>query len=171
MEVPSYQGLQSWMIWVGAFAIVVLCGAFAVVWKAVEINRAERKRKRDEVAEIAKRTADEKIAALADDISKKITASFKEKFDSIDEKLATDKVRLEAQERRSMDHDKALERIEETLERVDTNIRDMREGYTYLARGTIASLNHQRHNGNAEELDEATADLNKYLTARPIVPI
>lgn len=171
MEMPSYQGLQSWMIWVAAFAVVVLCGAFAVVWKAVEINRAEKTRKREEIAKIAKQTADEKIAALADDISKKVTESFKEKFDSIDEKLAADKNRLEAQERRSMDHDKALERIEETLERVDTNIRDIREGYTYLARGTIATLNHQIHNGNTDELDAAASELNRYLTARPIVPI
>ena len=137
----------------------------------MEINRGEKKRKRDEITGIANAAVDTKVATLADDISKKVTESFKNKFDSIDKKLDADKTRIEAQEKRSMEHDRALERIEETLDSVDANIKDMREGFTCLARGTIATLNHQIHNGNTKELEDAAIDLNKYLTARPIVPM
>lgn len=171
MDTPTYQGVAPWMIWVALVVGIVLCIAIAAVWKVVEINRGEKKRKRDEITGIANAAVDTKVATLADDISKKVTESFKNKFDSIDKKLDADKTRIEAQEKRSMEHDRALERIEETLDSVDANIKDMREGFTCLARGTIATLNHQIHNGNTKELEDAAIDLNKYLTARPIVPM
>ncbi len=168
---PTYQGIAPWMLWVAVVAGVVLCVAIAAVWKVIEINRSEKKRKHDEIAEIASNAVDKKVEEVADDISKKISDSFKDQFDSVYKKLDADKTRIEAQERRSMEHDRALERIESTLDNVDSNIRDMREGFTCLARGTIASLNHQIHNGNSDELVEAAAGLNKYLTARPVVPM
>lgn len=167
----TYQGVAPWMLWVVFVAGIALCVAFAAVWKVVQINREEKKRKRDEITEIADGAVKERTDKLAEDISQKVMESMKDKFDGIDKKLDADKLRIEEAEKRSAEHDKALERIEKTLDNVDANIRDMREGFTFLARGTIASLNHQRHNGNPEELDEAAKDLDKYLTARPIVPI
>ena len=167
----TYQGVAPWMLWVVFVAGIAFCVAFAAVWKVVQINREEKKRKRDEITEIADGAVKERTDKLAEDISQKVMESMKDKFDGIDKKLDADKLRIEEAEKRSAEHDKALERIEKTLDNVDANIRDMREGFTFLARGTIASLNHQRHNGNPEELDEAAKDLDKYLTARPIVPI
>lgn len=166
----KYQGIAPWMLWVAVVAGVVLCVAIAAVWKVVEISRNEKKRKKDEMTAIAEGVVQRKVDTLAEDISQKVSMNMQEKFDSIGKKLEADKVRIEAAERRSNEHDKALERIENTLESVDANIKDMHEGFTYLARGTIASLNHQQHNGNQEELEEAAKELNKYLTHRPIVP-
>lgn len=171
MQYQDIQGIAPWMLWVAMAVGIALCVVIANVWKVVQINRDEKKRKKEEIEQIANAAIDSRIKTLADDISTKVTESMKEKFEGIDKKLEADKVRLEAQEKRSMDHDKALERIEETLENVNANIIDMREGFTCLARGTIATLNHQIHNGNADELVAAAADLNKYLTARPIVPM
>ena len=171
VENVTYQGIAPWMIWVAVVAGIAICVAIAAVWKVVEISRSEKKRRQDEVKQIAEGAVDAKVESLADDISAKVLASINEKFVGIDKKLDADKVRIENAEKRSSEHDKALERIEQTLESVDKNIRDMSEGFTYLARGTIATLNHQRHNGNAEELDEAAKELDRYLTARPIVPI
>ena len=166
----TYQGVAPWMLWVAVIAGIVLCLAIAAVWKVVEINRGEKKRKRDEMTAIAEGVVQTKVDTLAEDISRKVTDAMQDKFNAIDKKLEADKVRIEAAERRSNEHDKALERIETTLESVDANIKDIHEGFTYLAQGTIATLNHQIHNGNKEELDEAAKELNKFLTRRPIVP-
>jgi len=169
-EKLTYQGIAPWMIWVFFVAGIVLCVAIAAVWKVVEISRNEKKRKQEEMTAIAEGVVQRKVDTLAEDISQKVSTKMQDKFDAIDKKLEADKVRIEQAERRSNEHDKALERIESTLESVDANIKDMHEGFTYLARGTIATLNHQQHNGNAEELEEAAKELNKYLTHRPIVP-
>ena len=166
----TYQGIAPWMLWVAAIAGIVLCIAIAAVWKVVEINRSEKKRKHDEMKAIAEGVVQAKVDTLAEDISQKVTANMQERFAEIDRKLDNDKRHIEDAEKRSAEHDKALERIESTLESVDANIKDIHEGFTYLARGTIATLNHQRHNGNQDELDEAARELDKYLTRRPIVP-
>ena len=170
-QVEKIQGIAPWMLWVALFVGVALCVVIAAVWKVVEINRGEKDRKRKQVEKIAQDAVTAQVNTLADDISDKVMESMKEKFDAIDRKLESDKTRLEAAERRSNEHDKALERIEATLENVDANIKDIHEGFTCLMRGTIATLNHQRHNGNGDELDEAAKELDKYLTHRPIVPI
>ncbi len=167
----TYQGVAPWMLWVAVVAGIVLCLAIAAVWKVVEISRGEKKRKRDEMTAIAEGVVQTKVDTLAEDISQKVTDAMQGKFDAIDKKLEADKVRIEAAERRSNEHDKALERIEATLESVDANIKDIHEGFTYLAQGTIATLNHEIHNGNKEELEEAAKELNKYLTHRTIVPM
>lgn len=167
----AYQGVAPWMIWVAVLAAIAVCVAIAAVWKVVEISRGEKKRKRDEMTAIAEGVVQSKVDTLAEDISQKVSANMKDKFAEIDRKLDTDKRHIEAQEKRSAEHDKALERIESTLESVDANIRDIHEGFTYLARGTIATLNHEIHNGNKDELEEAAKELDKYLTHRPIVPM
>lgn len=170
-EQLTYQGVAPWMLWVAVLAGIAICVAIAAVWKVVEISRGEKKRKQDEIAAIAERTVQAKADTLADEISQKVLTAMKVKFDSIDEKLAADKRRIENAEKRSAEHDKALERIEKTLDNVDKNIQDMSEGFTYVARGTKASLNHQLHNGNAEEIEEAARELDRFLTRRPIAPI
>lgn len=167
----TYQGVAPWMIPVAVLVGIVFCVAFVAVWKVVEINRGEKKRKRDEMTAIAEGVVQSKVDTLAEDISQKVTDAMQSKFDAIDKKLEADKVRIESAERRSNEHDKALERIESTLESVDANIKDIHEGFTYLARGTIATLNHEIHNGNKEELEDAARELDKYLTHRPIVPM
>jgi len=167
----TYQGVAPWMLWVAAVAGIVLCIAIAAVWKVIEISRNEKKRKTDEVKAIAEGVVQSKVDTLAEDISEKVTSAMQSKFDAIDKKLETDKTRIELAEKRSKEHDDALERIEATLDSVDANIKDIHEGFTFLARGTIATLNHEIHNGNKEELEEAAKELDKYLTRRPIVPV
>lgn len=171
VEKLTYQNVAPWMIWVALLAGIALCVAVEAVWKVVQINRNEKKRKQDEIQSIAEAVIGQRVETLADDISQKVMESMQDKFDAIDRKLDSDKVRIENAEKRSAEHDKALDRIETTLDSVDANIKDMRTGFTCLARGTLASLNHQRHNGNAEELDRAISGMNEYLTARPIAPM
>lgn len=166
-----YQGVAPWMIPVAILVGIVACVAFAAVWKVVEINRGEKKRKTEEITRIAENAINARVNTLAEEISDKVSENIREKFSEIDRKLDTDKRRIEQAEKRSDAHDKTLARIENTLESVDANIKDMREGFTCLARGTIATLNHQQHNGNADELEEAAKELNRYLTNRPIVPM
>jgi archaellum component FlaC len=171
LEKVTYQGVAWWMIPVAVLVTLAFCAGFAQIWKVVQINRDEKQRKKDAIKAIAEGVVQQKVDTIAEEISTKVSEAMEKRFAAIDKKLDTDKVRIEAAEKRSGEHDKALERIEQTLESVDTNIKDMREGFTHLARGTIATLNHQQHNGNAEELEEAARELNKYLTQRPIVPM
>jgi len=170
VEQLTYQGVAPWMIWVFFVAGIALCVAIAAVWKVIDISRGEKKRKRDEMTSIAEGVVQARITTLAEDISQKVTANMQERFAEIDRKLDNDKRHIENTEKRSAEHDKALERIEQTLESVDANIKDMNEGLTCMARGTIATMNHQIHNGNKEELEEAAKEMNRYLTHRPIVP-
>ena len=171
VEKITYQGVAPWMLWVAVVVAIAVCVAIAAVWKVIQISREEKKHRQDEIRAIADGAIEERADTLADDISQKIMDAMRDKFDGIDRKLDADKIRIEAAEKRSSEHDKALERIEQTLDSVDTNIKDLREGFTHLARGTIATLNHQQHNGNPEELEEAARELNRYLTQRPIVPM
>lgn len=170
-EKITYQGVAPWMIPVFILVGIVLCVAFAAVWKVVEISRGEKKRKHDEMTAIAEGVVQAKVNTLAEDISQKVAANMQKKFEEIDRKLDTDKRRLEQAEKRSDAHDKALERIEATLESVDANVKDMHEGFTCMTRGTIATINQLLHNGNQEELESAANELNRYLTSRPIVPM
>ena len=159
------------MLWVALLVGIALCGAITAIWKVIQINREEKKRRRDEITSIAEIAIQARTKTLAEEISNNVMEAMRGKFEAIDRKLDADKNRLDTAERRSNEHDKALERIETTLMSVDTNIKDMREGFTYLARGTVATLNQQLHNGNKEELEEAAKEMNKYLTSRPIVPM
>lgn len=167
----AVQGIAPWMLWVALFVGVALCAVIAAVYKVVQIRREETRHRDEHIAQIAEGVINQQVETLAEDISRKVTDAMQDKFDAIDRKLDSDKTRIEAQERRSGEHDRTLDRIEKTLESVDANIKDIHEGFTYLAQGTIATLNHQRHNGNPEELDEAAKELEKYLTHRPIVPM
>ena len=168
------------MLWVAVVVGIVLCGVIAAVYKIIQIGRDEKRHKQEEIQKIAANEVDQKVETLAEDISEKVMESMQGKFDiidkrfeSIDTKLKADKTRLELAEKRSNAHDKSLERIETTLKSVDTNIKDMRRGFTFLARGTVATMNKLQHNGaDADaELAEAARGLNKYLTDRPTVPM
>ena len=176
----TYQGVAPWMLWVAVVAGVVLCGVIAAVYKVIQISRSEKQHKQEEIQKIAASEVDKNVKSLAEDISEKVMESMKGKFDaidrrfeSIDTKLKADKTRLELAEERSRAHDKSLERIETTLTSVDTNIKDMRKGFTFLARGTVATMNKILHDGAGADADLAKAarGLNDYLTDRPTVPM
>lgn len=161
MDSVTVQGVAPWMIWIWVFVGVALCAVIATVYKVVQIVREEKKNRVAEIERIAQAAIQAKTEKLANEISDKVMKAMEDKFQEIDAKLNHDKKELD-------EHDQTLDRITRTLESVDANIRDMREGFTCLARGTIASLNHQMHNGNGDEMERAARELNDYLTARPI---
>ncbi len=169
VEKLTYQGIAPWMIWVAVLVTIAACVGIAAVWKVVQISREEKKRKDDNIKAIAKHI----VEISAPDIIKTVVENVKPQFDLLEQKMDEDKKRIEEAEKRSEQHDKALERIEKTLESVDKNIQDISEGFTFLARGTIASINHLRENGTGDmgELEEASRELSRYLTKRPVVPI
>lgn len=61
---------------------------------------------------------------------------------SVNEKLETDKRRLD-------EHEKA--------------IRNLTEGQKVMCAGVVALLDHQLHNGNTEQMENARNDISKYL--------
>lgn len=170
-QVEKITQIAPWMLWVALGVGIALCVIVEKLYKVVKISREEKQRKDDHIREVAEKVMQVKAETLADEISKKVMDAMQERFAEIDRKLNNDKRSIEKQDLALEEHENTLDRIEKTLENVDANIRDMREGFTYLARGTIASLNHQQHNGNSEEMEEAANELTGYLTKRPIVPM
>lgn len=62
------------------------------------------------------------------------------------------RVMLENDKRRLDNHDKAIDALQ--------------EGQKVTCKGVQALLNHELHNGNATEMQEASAELNKWLINR-----
>ena len=170
-QVEKITQIAPWMLWVAVGVGIALCVIVKKIHDVVKIGREEKQRKDDHIREVAEKVMEVKAGTLADEISKKVMDAMQERFAEIDRKLGNDKRMIERQDRALEEHEDTLSQIANTLKSVDANIRDMREGFTYLARGTIASLNHQQHNGNSEEMEQAANELTRYLTKRPNVPM
>ena len=163
MEELTVQGITPWMIWVWIFVGVAFCAVFAVVWKVIQIIREEKKNRKAEIEAIAQAAVKEKADKLAEDISEKVMDAMKEKFIGINEKLDSDKRRIEKLEKDMAKHEESLGNIGNTLNSINANIVDMNEGYRHIAMVMLA-------NGDDEET-HARNNLKMYLTTRPIAPM
>ena len=142
----AIEGLTPAMLWnfgytmLGLIAIVVCIEKIPdIVWKW-----KDRKRKADE------RTSD----TVADEVSEKIMDKLEPRFDEIDEKLKSDKLRLDS-------HDYALNSIHRAQH-------DISDGFSVICYAIIAILNHEIHNGNKDEMEGALGKLHEYLTKRSV---
>ncbi len=64
------------------------------------------------------------------------------------------------------DHDKLFAADKRRLDAHDKDIDDLREGMRRNCTGIKALLNHQLHDGNTLEMEEAASDLDKWLINR-----
>ena len=67
-------------------------------------------------------------------------------------------------------NDKArIESLERTVSELLTDTRDMRAGQEALCFGIQTLLDHALHNGNTDEMTQASKELNRYLRSRRVI--
>jgi len=52
------------------------------------------------------------------------------------------------------------------LEKHDADIKALKEGQKAMCQGVVALLDHELHNGNSKQMEDARAEISKYLTDR-----
>ena len=107
-SVQPIEGITPAMLWNFVLVLLGLCAIVVLVYKVIEIMRKEHDRK------VKKQKLDGKD--LTDEIADKVMEKMKPQFDRIDEKLASDKERLDSHERRLNQNDADLDRIGENTE-------------------------------------------------------
>ena len=76
-----------------------------------------------------------------------------DRLTAIENKLKNDKARLDGIDRR--------------LSLMDRDTDDIYKGFGAMCNALRALLEHELHNGNADQMQEASSALNNYLTSRP----
>ena len=109
-SVQPIEGITPSMLWNFVLVLLGLCAIVVLVYKVIEIMRKEHDRK------VKQRQLDG--GDLTDEIADKVMKKMKPQFDRIDEKLASDKERLDSHERRLNQNDADLERIGENTEMI-----------------------------------------------------
>ena len=109
-SVQPIEGITPAMLWNFVLVLLGLCAIVVLVYKVIEIMRKEHERK------VKKQQLDGRD--LTDEIADKVMEKMKPQFDRIDEKLASDKERLDSHERRLNQNDADLERIGENTEMI-----------------------------------------------------
>ena len=109
-SVQPIEGITPTMLWNFVLVFLGLCAVVVLIYKVVEILRKEHDRK------VKKQQLDGKD--LTDEIADKVMAKLKPQFDRIDEKLASDKERLDSHERRLNQNESELDRIGENTEKI-----------------------------------------------------
>ena len=131
------EGITPQALWTFLVVAVGLCALVVLGDKVADVFRRGRERKQAQRPE------------LADEISAKVIQKLKPQFEEIDRKLANDNTRLDL-------HDRQISALSERQSSAETGIKA-------LSRGVLALLNHQLHNGNTDELNDAQKALNNYL--------
>lgn len=65
------------------------------------------------------------------------------------------------------DHSRMLDNDKRKLEEHDRQLSDTRRGLMVNCAGTQALLEHTLHNGNTDEMENASSDIDKWLRERP----
>lgn len=136
-NIPSIEGITPSYLWIFLYVAVGLCALIILIDKVLDVFRRRKQRK-----DIAK-------PELAEEIAGKVMEKLRPDFDEIDRKLKSDHTRLDG-------HDRDIKTL---YDRTDQD----RNGIRALVVGVLALLNHELHNGNTSELDDAQKELNKYL--------
>lgn len=69
-------------------------------------------------------------------------------------------------EEKIRNHEVALAADKRRLDRLELDMKDTRDGQKYMVRGIQALLEHELHNGNANQMQSASDDLSKWLTSK-----
>ena len=140
MQLPSVEGLTPDILWYTIVGLVGIGALILLVDKVMEVFRKRRERKAVE------NTPSEK---LADTISKAVLEKLEPRFVEIDRKLDTDKMRLDAHERR--------------LSEQHSHIDDIEEGQKVICRGVLALLSHEINGNSDDKLRASQAEITNYL--------
>lgn len=145
-NLPSVEGLTPVILWYTLVGIVGICGLFLIFAKVAEVLRGRKERKEREKLPASDQLAKEIAGMVMEKIEKRL--------DDIDRKLSNDKNLLETHTRQILTLNSAYE--------------DLQAGSSVQSLALVAILGHELHNGNADEMQNAVNELNKYLAKRPV---
>lgn len=139
-QVQPIEGITPAMLWNFLLVLLGLCAIVVLVYKVIEIMRKEHERK-------AKRN---QLSGkdLTDEIADKVLAKLEPRFRDIETKLDTDKSRLD-------NHETAIQNLGRSIETI-------KDGMQVTADALTAILDHELHNGNADQMQKARDDLQSY---------
>ena len=142
MQQPiEIEGFTPDMLWTFAKVCVGLAALVILVYKVIDIARKEHDRKQ------LKERGPQNV--LADEISKKIMAALEPRFQEIDRKLSTDKLRLD-------EHAQKMALLGAKQDMVEM-------GQKAICKGMMAMLDHEISGDSIETLRQARKDINNYL--------
>ena len=128
------------MLWTALIVLVGVGGLIVLGDKVMDVWRKHQARKQ---------ISSGPESQLAEAISKKVIEKMEPRFADIDRKFANDKQLLETHTRQ----------IGELNKRVD----GLETGQKAQCRGILALLNHELHNGNSDEMEDAKKAMDTYL--------
>lgn len=139
-QVQPIEGITPESLWNTVLVLLGLCAIVVLVYKVIEIMRKEHERK-----EKKNRLADKD---LTDEIAEKVLEKLEPRFKDIETKLDTDKSRLDNHET--------------SIKNLNSSIDTIKDGMQVTADALTAILDHELHNGNADQMQKARDDLQKY---------
>lgn len=127
------------MLWTALIVLVGVGGLIVLGDKVMDVWRKHQARKKVNSPE----------NKLAEEISQMVIAKMEPRFADIERKFSNDKQSIETHTRQ----------IGEINKRVDS----LETGQKAQCRGILALLNHELHNGNSDEMEEAKKGMDNYL--------
>lgn len=140
IQMQPIEGITPDMLWTALIVMVGVGGLIVLGDKVMDVWRKHQARKQ---------ISSGPESQLAEAISKKVIEKMEPRFADIDRKFANDKQLLETHTRQ----------IGELNKRVD----GLETGQKAQCRGILALLNHELHNGNSDEMEEAKKGMDNYL--------
>lgn len=139
-QVQPIEGITPEMLWNFVLVLLGLCAIVVLVYKVVEIVRKEHERK----------VKQNQLAGkdLTDEIAEKVLEKLEPRFKDIETKLTTDKSRLDNHET--------------SIKNLNSSIDTIKEGMQVTADALTAILDHELHNGNADQMQKARDHLQTY---------
>lgn len=133
------EGITPDMLWTALIVLVGVGGLIVLGDKVADVWRKHQARKKVNSPE----------NKLAEEISQMVIAKMEPRFADIERKFSNDKQSIETHTRQ----------IGEINKRVD----NLETGQKAQCRGILALLNHELHNGNSDEMEEAKKGMDNYL--------
>lgn len=138
--VQPIEGITPAMLWNAVLVLLGICTIVVLVYKVVEIARKEHERK-----EKKNKLADKD---LTEEIADKVLEKLEPRFKDIETKLNNDKNRLD-------NHETAINNLNGSIETI-------KDGMQVSCDALTAILDHELHNGNADQMQKARDDLQSY---------
>ena len=141
---PNIQGFDPAMLWTAAIVVIGLGALFIEYDKIRTIFRNRKKERQEE-----EQTHDNGFRQqLTEDIATKVMEKLEPRLSGIESKLETDKSRLD-------NHENTITTIRKSNEVITA-------GLEVACNALTAVLDHELHNGNADQMQKARDDLQHY---------
>lgn len=141
---PTVEGFTPDILWTTIWGILALCLLFMIVYRVYDAIRTiiERKKQKREMER----------PDFAEDVSQKVIEKLEPRFRDIEQKLASDKRRID-------NHEVLISGLRESQE-------ETREGLVAICKYLMAMAQYGEFGGSSKEMRDATAEMTRYLATR-----